>query len=134
MFKKVLSLVLVLVLCFSMSAALTSCGENDFRVALICLHGKNSTYDKNFIDAFKTACANVGIKNSSRKIVVNIPEDTACYDKAAQFADRGYDLVFADSFGHEPYIIQAAKEFPDVQFCHATGNGAHTEELSNFHD
>jgi basic membrane protein A len=29
-------------------------------------------------------------------------------------------------------MIQAAKEFPDVEFCHATGTKAHTENLSNY--
>ena len=31
-------------------------------------------------------------------------------------------------------MIQAAKDFPDVQFCHSTGTKAHTEKLSNFHN
>ena len=42
--------------------------------------------------------------------------------------------MFADSFGHQSYIIQAAKECKNVQFCHATGTKAHTENLSNFHN
>ena len=49
-------------------------------------------------------------------------------------ADGGCKIVFADSFGHEDYMIQAAKEFPDVQFCHSTGTKAHTEGLDNFHN
>ena len=31
-------------------------------------------------------------------------------------------------------MIQAAKEFPDVQFCHSTGTKAHTEGLDNYHN
>ena len=31
-------------------------------------------------------------------------------------------------------MIQAAQEYPDVQFCHATGTKAHTEGLSNYHN
>ena len=42
--------------------------------------------------------------------------------------------MFADSFGHEGYILQAAKERPNTQFCHATGTRAHTEGLANFHN
>ena len=42
--------------------------------------------------------------------------------------------IFADSFSHEDFMIQAAKEFPDVEFCHATGTKAHTENLANFHN
>ncbi|MBR5045851.1 MAG: BMP family ABC transporter substrate-binding protein, partial [Oscillospiraceae bacterium] len=30
------------------------------------------------------------------------------------------------------FMISAAKEFPDVWFCHATGTKAHTEKLSNY--
>ena len=31
-------------------------------------------------------------------------------------------------------MIQAAMEFPEVQFCHATGTKAHTQGLDNFHN
>ena len=44
------------------------------------------------------------------------------------------DIVFADSFGHEDFMIQAAKDFPEVQFCHSTGTKAHTENLANYHN
>ncbi|MCR4871398.1 MAG: BMP family ABC transporter substrate-binding protein, partial [Atopobiaceae bacterium] len=67
-------------------------------------------------------------------IKTNIPEGQECYDAAAEFADAGCSLIFADSFGHEDYMIQAAKEFPEVQFCHATGTKAHTEGLDNYHN
>ncbi|MBR4172954.1 MAG: BMP family ABC transporter substrate-binding protein, partial [Clostridia bacterium] len=64
----------------------------------------------------------------------NVPEGNECYEAAADLADQGCNIVFADSFGHEPYMLQAAKEFPEVQFCHATGTTAHTEGLANFHN
>ena len=134
MFKRILSLVLVAVLLVGATMAFTSCQseKKDIKAALICLHGDSSTYDKNFIDAFKQACANKGLTEANYTIITDIPEGTECYDKAADFADDGYDVVFADSFGHEAYMIQAAKEFPDVEFCHATGTKAHTENLSNY--
>ena len=47
---------------------------------------------------------------------------------------RGCSIVFADSFGHESFMIQAAEKYPDVQFCHATGTQAHTKGLKNFHN
>ena len=64
----------------------------------------------------------------------NIPESNECYEAAADLADRGCDVIFADSFGHEQYIAQAAKKYTDVQFCHATGTTAHTAGLKNFHN
>ncbi len=134
--KKILSLVLVGAMLICGCVMFASCGNGkntgDVKAALICLHGDSSTYDKNFIDAFNQACQNKGLKEGNYTIITDIPEDSACYDAAADFADDGYDIVFADSFGHEDYMIQAAKEFPNVQFCHATGTKAHTENLSNF--
>ena len=48
--------------------------------------------------------------------------------------DAGCNIIFADSFGHESFMIQAAKEFPDVEFCHATGTQAQSAGLPNFHN
>lgn len=136
MSKKIVSLVLAIVMLVSVVITLGSCGDGGenktIKAAMICLHGDSSTYDKNFIDAFKQACANKGLTEDDYTIITDIPEGAECYDKAADFADNGYNVIFADSFGHEAYMIQAAREFPDVQFCHATGTKAHTEGLSNY--
>ncbi|MBR0172593.1 MAG: BMP family ABC transporter substrate-binding protein [Lachnospiraceae bacterium] len=103
----------------------------DLKVGLICLHDENSTYDNNFIKAFEESCAKLGVEYV---IKPNVPEGQECYEEAANLADAGCSIIFADSFGHEDYMIQAAKEFPDVQFCHATGTKAHTENLPNYHN
>ncbi|MBR1496525.1 MAG: BMP family ABC transporter substrate-binding protein [Oscillospiraceae bacterium] len=112
----------------------TPAAAADLKVGFICLHDENSTYDLNFINSAKAACATLGIPESNYFIRTNIPETAACYDAAAELADAGCAYIFADSFGHEDYMIQAAKEFPNVQFAHATGTRAHTEGLSNYHN
>lgn len=134
--KKLLALVLVLALVVSLAVALAACDPKDnggdgidLKLGLICLHDENSTYDKNFIDAAQAACDALG---AELVITRNIPEDNSCYDAAADLVDQGCDVIFADSFGHETYMIQAAKEFPDVMFAHATGTKAHTEKLPNY--
>ena len=103
----------------------------DFKVGFIMLHDENSTYDLNFINAAKAACEKLGVEYT---LITNVPEGQECYDKAAELADAGCNIIFADSFGHEDYMIQAAKEFPHVQFCHSTGTKAHTEGLDNYHN
>lgn len=139
--KKFVAMLLALVMVF----ALCACGEKtdggktdgdaaDFKVGFICLHDENSTYDKNFIDAAKAACANLGLSEEQYIIKTGIPEGQECYNAAAELVDAGCSVVFADSFGHEDFMIQAAKEFPEVQFCHATGTRAHTEKLPNYHN
>ena len=108
---------------------------SNFKIGLICLHDTNSTYDKNFIDAFKAAAKDLGIPESNVIVRTNIDEDTPCYEAARDLATtQGCSVIFADSFGHEDYIIQAAREYPNVQFCHATGTQAHTVDLPNFHN
>ncbi len=105
--------------------------NTNIKVGLITLHDTNSTYDKNFIDAFNAAAKKMGV---TAVVKTGIAEGEAAYTAAADLADQGCKFVFADSFGHEDYIIRAAKEFTDVQFSHATGTKAHTEKLSNFHN
>ena len=101
------------------------------KAGFIFLHDENSTYDLNFLNAAKEACEKLGIEYMTK---TNIPEGQECYEAACELADAGCNYIFADSFGHEDYIIEAAKEFPEVQFSHATGTKAHTENLDNYHN
>ena len=156
--KKILSLALVLVLMLG----LVACGSKtdtptatnapaagteaaaaateapaavaDVKLGFIFLHDENSTYDLNFMNGAKEAIAALGLTEDQYLFRTNIPEGQECYDAACELADAGCNIIFADSFGHEDYMIQAAKEFPNVQFCHSTGTKAHTEGLSNYHN
>ena len=128
--KKLIALIICLTLCLGAVAALAA-EPAKVKIGFIFLHDENSTYDLNFINGAKEACAKFGIEPILK---TGIEETEACYEAAADLADSGCDIVFADSFGHEDYMIQAAKEYPNVQFCHATGTRAHTEGLSNYHN
>ena len=104
------------------------------KVGFITLHDENSTYDLNFINGAKEAIANLGLTEDDYILKTNVPEGQECYETAMDMVDNGCNIIFADSFGHEPYMIDAAKENPDVQFCHSTGTRAHTEGLANYHN
>ena len=127
--KKILALVLALAMCLT-AFSVTAEGTK-VKIGFIFLHDENSTYDLNFINGAKEACEKLGVEYVLK---TNIGESEDCYNTAADLADDGCNIVFADSFGHEDYMIQAAKEYPNVQFCHATGTKAHTEGLANFHN
>ncbi len=136
--SKIVALLLSLVMVLSLAACTaeddkkTAEGEGTkVKAGFICLHDENSTYDNNFIKAAKAACEKLGIEYT---IKTNIPEGQECYETACDLADSGYNYIFADSFGHEDFMIQAAKQYPNVQFSHATGTKAHTENLSNYHN
>ena len=162
MFKKTLAIIMAIVMVLSMLAVFTSCGDEDkdndeakgmsesplkaptltkdfeikadFKIGFIFLHDENSTYDKNFIDAAKSVKQVLGLTDEQVIMKVNIPESNVCYDTAKDLVSQGCKIIFADSFGHESFMLQAAKDFPDVQFCHATGTMAHTAGVSNYHN
>lgn len=120
---------------FASAGALVGCNKGpaaaNVTVGLICLHGDYSTYDKNFIDAMKAAKEKLGFKLVIKE---DVPEGTECYDTASALVEQGCNIIFADSFGHEAHMIKAAKENPNVLFCHATGTNAAAENLDNFGD
>ena len=136
--KKFLALALALIMALSLFA----CGKKadpqpetkDIKVGFITLHDENSTYDLNFINGAKEAIKNLGLTDANYILKTNVPEGQECYETACDLVDSGCTIIFADSFGHEPYMIQAAQEFPEVQFCHSTGTRAHTEGLANYHN
>lgn len=138
MSKRILALLLAVVAIVGLFAgcATTDNGGDDaaIKVGFIFLHDENSTYDLNFINGAEEACKNLGLEDSQVIIKTNIPEGQECYDAAVDLVDQGCTFIFADSFGHEPYMIEAAKAYPDVEFAHATGTRAHTENLANYHN
>ena len=156
--KKLLAIVLAALMVLSLAACSTGTTDNDkkgvsddilprkeitttvqvpddFKIGMICLHDENSTYDNNFIQALKSAQKGMGLKDEQVVIVTGIGEDSKCYDTAVDLAkNKGCKIIFADSFGHEPFMKQAALEYPDVQFCHATGTSSKFAEIANFHN
>ena len=132
--KKLLAVVLSLVLCLSAFAFTASADVSDVKLGIILLHDEDSTYDLNFINGVNEAVEALGLSEDQVIIKRNIPESNECYEAALDLVDEGCTIIFADSFGHETYMLQAAQECPDVEFCHATGTMAHTAGLANFHN
>ena len=132
--KKIFAVVLALVLCLSVFACTASADVSNVKLGVILLHDEDSTYDMNFINGVYEAVEALGLTEDQLIIKRNIPESNECYEAALDLVDEGCTIIFADSFGHETFMLQAAKECPDVEFCHATGTMAHTEKLANFHN
>ena len=157
MFKKALSLILVVVMFSALALSLASCGKEvvadmtgapltevelkkdftvpaDFKLGIICLHDEASTYDLNFINGVEKIKTVLGLTDAQVIYKKNIPESAACTEAADDLVDQGCKIVFANSFGHESFLLTSAKKHPEVQFCHATGTTAHTEDTPNFHN
>ena len=147
--KKILSLALVLCMILSCVAMFASCdkgnenngevtikpvAKEDLKVGFIFLHDEKSTYDKNFMMGVEEVQTKLGLTDEQIIMMPNIPEGSECTQAALDLVDQGCNVIFANSFGHEAFLADAAKEHPEVQFCHATGTTAHTSELNNLHN
>lgn len=114
-------------------SAATSATAADVKVGAILIGDENEGYTYAHMQGIEAACEKLGIDPSTNLIYkFSIKEDESCYDAAVDLAEQGCKIIFANSFGHETYLMQAAQEYPDIYFAHATGTHAKTANLPNF--
>ena len=147
--KRILSIVLIVALVatltIGLAIGLTACNPTEeeyvnpdysnIKVGFIMLHDPaNSTYDKNFYNAMEEVRRGLGLSESQVLYRHTIPEDQKCTQTADDLVEEGCNIIFADSFGHETFLLESAKKHPNVEFLHATGTQAHTANQKNFHN
>ena len=145
--KKALSIILTAVMAVGMmtgcgaqasdgssSADGNSAADSDFKVGIMYIGDENEGYTAAHMAGIDGMMENLGLDDSQVIEKTNIPEDESAYDAAVDLAEQGCDIIFANSFGQESYVIQAATEYPDIQFCHATGYQAASSGLPNMHN
>lgn len=133
--KKFLALALCLVMMLGCVAAAEGIPADQIKVGVILLHDENVGYDYAHILGVQSMKESLGLSDDQIVTEYNIPESEECYDAALRLVSKGCNIIFADSFGHEDYMLQAAEENPEIEFCHATGYQAAltgTENLHNF--
>ncbi len=121
--RKILAILLALV----MTAGLCACGgkgDGEFKVGVILIGDENEGYTEAHMDGIEEARVKLGLREDQIIYKYNVPEGAECYDAAEDLAEQGCKIIFANSFGHETYMIQAAEKYPDIYFCHATGQNA----------
>lgn len=112
----------------------TGIAASDIKVGFIYIGDENEGYTyAHYVGAQEMKEA-LGLTDEQLIFKWNIPENEACYDAAVDLAEQGCDIIFANSFGFEDYVLQAAEEYPDIQFCHATGYQAASSGLANVHN
>lgn len=137
--RKLLALTMTAV----MTASLAVCGASaeeggvaaeDLKVGVVYIGDENEGYTAAHMAGIDEMMAAVGLEESQVIEKTLIGEDESCADAVYDLADQGCQLIFATSFGHEPYVLEAAADYPDVEFCHATGYQAATSGLDNMHN
>lgn len=122
--KKFVAFALVLAMAFALCACAPNEDKDDFKVGVILVGDENEGYTYAHMEGIEAARVACGLEKDQIIYKYNIGENEACHQAAVDLVEQGCKIVFANSFGHESFLIQAAKEYPDVLFCHATGQTA----------
>lgn len=79
---------------------------------------------------------NLGLSKDQiiNKYDVNDTDKSATDTAINELIEAGCNAIFATSFGFGDSMLEAAQAHPDIQFFHATGMGAASAGLSNFHN
>ncbi len=104
------------------------------KVGFIYIGDENDGYTYAFYEGALEMKKALGIADKDFLVKWNIPENETCYEAACELVDDGCDIIFANSYGHETYMMMAAEENPDVEFCSATGDLAKNSGLANYHN
>lgn len=133
--KKIICLALAAVLCLmSLTVMADAVPASDLKVGFVFIGDENEGYTASHYYGAQAMMEALGLSEDQVLIKWNTPEDETCEDAAIDLADQGCQIVFGNSFGFESYMMNAAKEYPNVQFCHATGFQAASSGLANMHN
>lgn len=116
------------------TVAAAGIAPEDLKIGFVYIGDENEGYTAAHYAGAVAMKEQFGLSDDQLIFKWNTPEDETAKDAAMDLADQGCQIVFANSFGHESYVIEAAKEYPEVQFCHATGFQAASSGLSNMHN
>ncbi len=115
-------------------AAKESKADASFKVGVIYIGDENEGYTEAHMKGIQEMKTELGFSDDQVIEKKVIPESEKCYDAAVDLADQGCKYIIGTSFGHESYILMAAKEYPEIQFAHATGFQAASSGLANMHN
>ena len=133
--KKILSMVLIAAMALIGTAALAEgIPADEITVGYIYIGDENEAYTAAHYEGAKAMAEALGLSEDQIIIKWNTAETEACYDAAIDLAEAGCDIIFGNSFNFESYMIEAAREYPEIEFCHATGYQAATCGLDNVHN
>ena len=151
--KKILALLLAMVLVLSLAACApaadngttgaatggndtTGAAAGDFKVGAIYINSKNDTAGYTFAhhNGITTAMKAMGMDVDTQLVIVDeVPEDKEKVLSAIDtLVGEGANIIFGISFGYIDAMEEAATEYPEVIFSHATGYKSNTTNFNNY--
>ncbi len=119
--KKTLFAVMIVLLALAVALPVAAQKAAPFKVAFIYIGPPGDlgwTYEHD--RARKAVAADLGDK-VKLDFIENVPEGPDAERIIRQYAQDGYNMIFATSFGYMDPMFNVAKEFPKVYFEHCSG-------------
>ena len=117
----------------SESSALTPVAKEDLKIGFVHISDpsdKGYTYNHDL--GTQKMVKDLGLNEDQIINKYYTAEGDATTTALQELVDQGCQIIFATSFGFEPYVVEMAKAHPEIQFCHATGEQAAEVNLPNY--
>ncbi len=107
------------------------------KVGLVCIGDENDQgYTYNFMRGKEAADAALKADGINVEWIVkyNLVEGDPVAVANEELAEEGCEIIFNNSYGHEPAMLNIAAQYPDIQFVGMTNEGSWKDELDNTHN
>ena len=90
-------------------------------------------YTWNFVNGMEAAIAQLKAEGYNVELLYkkNTTESAICKDNNVELAEEGCEIIFNNSYGFEPYMLEAAKEYPNVKFVGMTNCAGQVDDNPN---
>lgn len=108
--------------------------KEDLKMGLILIGDEADAYNMNHIVGMKVAMKKLGLAENQLVVKANVSENADCETAILELVEAKCNIIFSNSFGHEQYIVKVAPDYPDIQFCAATGLQSAQDGQDNTHN
>lgn len=141
--KKALTIALVLLVSLSLFAqggsesATSSTAKKATKVGFVVINDESDQgYTWNFMNGMENALEQLKAEGYEVELLVkrNTTESSLARDNNEELAAEGCEIIFNNSYGFEPFMLEAAKDYPDTVFVGMTNCGSQQDNNPNTHN
>ena len=88
--------------------------KEQLKVGVLLIGDENEGYSASHINGLKEAAKTLGLSEDQLILKTNIREDESSLDATEDLANQGCQLIFGTSFGYESYMLEVAKDHPEI--------------------
>jgi basic membrane protein A len=104
----------------------------EIKIGLVLDGDESTPYSRNFINAAQAVLSEYDGR-ATLLTRCNVPYDDV-ENVLVELTASGCDIIFTNSYEYSDHVKHVAVQYPDVEFCQATGDNANTDSiLSNYH-